>query len=100
MSGSPSSSIGAYNVIITATDKVDTIRSISTTISITVTSSAGGYDVNGFSTTSPYNHNNGTPYNSSGFNYQGYNSNGYNYNGYNSAMNYLASYNKNISPGG
>ena len=58
------------------------------------------YDINGFSTSTPFNHRNGSAFNSNGFNYQGYNSNGYNYNGYNSAMNYLARYNKNISSGG
>ena len=92
--------MGIFCVTIKVTDKFDTTKSISTTISIKVQSSSGGYDVNGFSTSSPFNHRNGSSFNSNGFNYQGYNSNGYNYNGYNSAMNYLAMYNKNISSGG
>ena len=100
LQGTPSSA-GTYSATIKATDMMDNTKSISETITIIVSASVGGFDINGFSTTSPYNHKDtGTIYNNSGRNYQGYNAAGYNYNGYNSSQSYASNYDQNVSPTG
>ena len=55
-------------------------------------------DANGFATSAPYNHSNGTTYNADGRDYQGYNSAGFNNSGRNNLDEYNESYDENISP--
>ena len=83
ISGSPTMT-GDYEVTVTAKDMMDSTKSISATYNFTVTTPVT-YNVKGFSTTSPFKHQNGTAYDSDGRDYQGYNSAGYNNEGMSSA---------------
>ena len=82
ISGSPDEA-GDYSVTVKAEDKMDSAKSISATYNFSVTT-AVTYNAKGFSTTSPFKHQNGTAYDSDGRDYQGYNAAGYNTAGYNS----------------
>ena len=83
ISGSPTMT-GDYEVTVTAKDMMDSTKSISATYNFSVTT-AVTYNVKGFSTTSPFKHQNGTAYDSDGRDYQGYNEAGYNSEGYSSS---------------
>ncbi len=96
--GQITSTPGSYSATIVARDTTSN-KTISKTITITV-AAGGSYDGNGFSTTYPFNHQNGTAFNSAGRDYQGYNSAGYNSAGFDSSTpaNYNSAYDENISP--
>ena len=87
--GGQISAPGSYTATIAARDTTSN-KTISKTITITV-AAGGSYDGNGFSTSSPFNHNvTGTSRDE-----DGYNSAGYNVDGYNRADQWDASYDEN-----
>jgi hypothetical protein len=81
ISGSPTDA-GDYSGTVKAEDSEDSAKSISLSFSFEVTVT---YNAQGFSTTYPFNHQNGTAFNPAGRDYQGYNSAGFNSAGYDSS---------------
>ena len=91
ISGTPTT-VGTYTGTITATDKVNVARQITSAFSFNVTD--GYYNARGFSLTPPYHHRDTDTL----YDLDGYNDEGFNKQGYNAAMEYNAAYDEEASP--
>ena len=95
ISGSPTDA-GDYSGTVKAEDSEDSAKSISLSFSFEVTVT---YNAQGFSTTYPFKHQNGTAFNPAGRDYQGYNSAGFNSAGYDSSSPPIYNSAYDVSPG-
>ena len=91
ISGTPTTA-GTYTGTITATDKVNVARQITSAFSFDVTDAY--YNARGFSLTYPYHHKDTDTL----YDLDGYNDEGFNKQGYNAAMEYNALYDEDATP--
>jgi hypothetical protein len=93
VSGTPNTEQAATSVTITATDDDNNTSDLTVSFPAVTAAGGGSFDENGFSTVTPFLHQNGTDYDNAGYNRFGYNSTGFN-----AASNYNAAYDTTASP--